>query len=125
MKYSLDFSSSYISWLRSAHGPTIRFSAVVCLVSGGVLVRRGLARSDMSSVSGIPSVAVRWKEPRAQRRGLSYRANDCRLLAEPKGKEGPKVKDDLDDIPMAYLLYVLLAILAVLAGAIIVVVKML
>jgi hypothetical protein len=40
-------------------------------------------------------------------------------------KEGRKVKDDFDDIPMAYLLYVVLAIVGVLAGAVIVILKML
>jgi len=38
------------------------------------------------------------------------------------GKEGTNVKDDLDDITMAYVLYVVLAIVT---GAAIVVVKML
>jgi hypothetical protein len=40
-------------------------------------------------------------------------------------KKGTDVKDELDDIPMAYLLYVLLAIVGIVAGAIFVVVKML
>jgi hypothetical protein len=35
------------------------------------------------------------------------------------------MKDDVDDIPMAYLLYVLLAFVGIVAGAIFVVVKML
>ena len=52
MKYSLGLSSSFISWLGSAYGPTLRLTAVACLVSGAVLVRCGLARPDMSSVSG-------------------------------------------------------------------------
>jgi hypothetical protein len=56
MKYSLDLSSGYISWLGSAYGPTLRFTAVACLVSGAVLLRRGLARPDMSSVSGSRKV---------------------------------------------------------------------
>jgi hypothetical protein len=40
-------------------------------------------------------------------------------------EEGTDVKDDLDDIPMAYVLYVFLAVLAILAGAVFVIVKML
>ena len=51
MNYSLDLSSGYVSWLGSAYEPTLRLTAVACLVSGAVLVRRGLARPDMSSVS--------------------------------------------------------------------------
>jgi hypothetical protein len=57
MKYSLDLSSAYISWLGSAYGPILRFTAVACLVSGAVLVRRGLARPDMSSASGSRKVS--------------------------------------------------------------------
>jgi hypothetical protein len=56
MKYSLDLSSGYISWLGSAYGPALRFTAVACLVSGAVLLRCGLARPDMSSVSGSQKV---------------------------------------------------------------------
>ena len=52
MKYSLGLSSSFISWLGSAYGQTLRLTAVACLVSGSVLVRCGLARPDVSSVSG-------------------------------------------------------------------------
>jgi hypothetical protein len=56
MKYSLDLSSGYVSWLGSAYGPILRFTAVACLVSGAVLLRRGLTRPDMSSVSGSRNV---------------------------------------------------------------------
>lgn len=56
MKYSLDRSSRYILWLGSAYGPTLRFTAVVCLVSGAVLVHRGLASTEMSSASGSRKV---------------------------------------------------------------------
>ena len=56
MKYCLDLSSGYISWLGSACGPALRFTAVACLVSGAALLRRGLARPDMSSVSGSRKV---------------------------------------------------------------------
>jgi hypothetical protein len=37
------------------------------------------------------------------------------------GKEGAKMKDDLEDIPMAYLLYVVLGILLLVAGAVIII----
>ena len=63
------------------------------------------------------------REQRTQRKE-NTRATD-ELSFGRSEKEGTDVKDDLDDIPMAYLLYVLLAIVGVLAGAVIVIVKML
>jgi hypothetical protein len=56
-EYSLGLPSGFISWLGPAYGPTLRFTAVACLVSGAVLVRRGLARPDLSSVSGSGKVS--------------------------------------------------------------------
>jgi hypothetical protein len=39
-------------------------------------------------------------------------------------KKGAKMKDDLDDVPLAYLLYVVLGILLVAVGAVIVIIRM-
>jgi hypothetical protein len=52
MKYSQGLSSGYVPWLGSAYGPELRLTALACLAFGAVLVRRGLARPDLSSVSG-------------------------------------------------------------------------
>jgi hypothetical protein len=56
MKYSLGLSSGYVQWLGSAYGPALRLTALACLAFGAVLVRRGLARPDLSSVSGSREV---------------------------------------------------------------------
>jgi hypothetical protein len=56
MKYSLDLSSGDILWLGSVYRPALWFTAVACLVLGAVLLRRGLARPDMSSDSGSRKV---------------------------------------------------------------------
>lgn len=47
--------------------------------------------------------------------------DDFRLRVET---ERATMKDDLDDVPMAYLLYVLLAIVAIVAAAAIVIIRM-
>ena len=52
IKYSLNLSSSYISWLGSAYGPTLRLTAVASLVLGAALVRLGFARPGLPSASG-------------------------------------------------------------------------
>jgi hypothetical protein len=52
MKYDQELPSSYIPWLGSMYGPTLRGTAVACFVSGVVLVHRGLARPDLSTVHG-------------------------------------------------------------------------
>jgi hypothetical protein len=52
MKYSQSLSSGYVQWLGSAYGPALRLTALAGLAVGAVLVRRGLARSDLSSVTG-------------------------------------------------------------------------
>jgi hypothetical protein len=57
MKYSLDLSSGYISWLGSAYGPTLRLTAVACLVLGAVLVRLAFARPRLPLVSGGPKAS--------------------------------------------------------------------
>jgi hypothetical protein len=56
MKYSQDLSSGYVPWLGSAYGPALRLTALACLAFGAVPVRRGLARPDLSSVSGSREV---------------------------------------------------------------------
>jgi hypothetical protein len=52
MKYDQELASGYVPWLGSMYGLTLRGIAVACFVSGVVLVRRGLARPDLSTVSG-------------------------------------------------------------------------
>ena len=52
MKYDQELPSGSIAWLGSMYGPTLRGTAVACFVSGAVLVRCGLARPDLSMVSG-------------------------------------------------------------------------
>jgi hypothetical protein len=52
MKYDQELSSGYIPWLGSMYGATLRGTAAACFVSGAVLIRRGLARPCLSSVSG-------------------------------------------------------------------------
>lgn len=52
MKYDQELPSGYFLWLGSTYGPTLRGTAVACFVSGVVLVRRGLARPDLSTVPG-------------------------------------------------------------------------
>jgi hypothetical protein len=69
MKYSLDLSSGYISWLGSAYGPALRFTAVACLVSGAVLLRRGLARPDVGTVA-LTLVDAVWLSRRSVRQRL-------------------------------------------------------
>jgi hypothetical protein len=39
-------------------------------------------------------------------------------------KKGAKMKDDIEEIPMAYLLYVLLGLLVLMAGGVIFIVRM-
>jgi hypothetical protein len=56
MKYSQGLSSGYVPWLGSAYGPALRLTALACLAFGAVLVRRGLAKPDLSSVSGSREV---------------------------------------------------------------------
>ena len=56
MKYDQELLSGYILRLGAMYGPTLRGTAVACFVSGVVLVRRGLARPDLSSVSGSRKV---------------------------------------------------------------------
>jgi hypothetical protein len=56
MKYDQELPSGYIPWLGSMYGPTLRGTAVACFVSGVVLVRRGLARPDMSTAPGSRKV---------------------------------------------------------------------
>jgi hypothetical protein len=46
---------------------------------------------------------------------------DCGLRVET---EGTTMKDELDDIPVAYLLYVLVAIVTIVAAGVIVIIKM-
>jgi hypothetical protein len=50
MKYDQELPSGDIPWLGSMYGPTLRGTAVVCFVSGVVLVRRGLARPALSTI---------------------------------------------------------------------------
>jgi hypothetical protein len=52
MKYDQELPSGYIQWLGSAYGPTLRGTAIACFVSGVVLLRRGLARPDLSTITG-------------------------------------------------------------------------
>jgi hypothetical protein len=56
MKYSQNLSSGYVQWLGSAYGPALRLTALACLAFGAVLARWGLARLDLSSVSGSREV---------------------------------------------------------------------
>ena len=56
MKYDQELPSGYIPWLGSMYGPTLRGTAVACFVSGVVLVRRGLARPDLSTAPGSRKV---------------------------------------------------------------------
>jgi hypothetical protein len=56
MKYSQGLSSGYVPRLGSAYGLALRLTAVACLAFGARLVRWGLARSDLSSVSGSRDV---------------------------------------------------------------------
>jgi hypothetical protein len=56
MKYSQGLSSGYVPWLGSAYGPALRLTALACLAFGAALVRRGLARPDLSLVSGSREV---------------------------------------------------------------------
>jgi hypothetical protein len=88
VKYSLDLSSGYISWLGSAYGPTSRLTAVACLVLGSVLVRLGLARPDLSSVSSSPKGLRPVGRDRVRDAKVFRRqTNDCRLLTEMERKE--------------------------------------
>jgi hypothetical protein len=57
MKYSQGLSSGYVPWLGSAYGPALRLTALACIAFGAVLVHRGLARPDLSSVSGSQKVS--------------------------------------------------------------------
>ena len=52
MKYDQELPSGDIPWLGSMYGPTLRGTAVACFVSGVVLVRRGLARPELSTAPG-------------------------------------------------------------------------
>lgn len=52
MKYDQELPSGHIPWLGSMYGPALRGTAVASFVSGAVLVRRGLTRPRLSSVSG-------------------------------------------------------------------------
>jgi hypothetical protein len=52
MKYDQKLASGYIPWLGSMYSTTLRGTAVACVVSGAVLIRRGLAKPCLSSVSG-------------------------------------------------------------------------
>jgi hypothetical protein len=56
MNYSQGLSSGYVQWLGSAYGPALRLTALACLAFGAALVCRGLARPDLSSVSGSQEV---------------------------------------------------------------------
>ena len=124
MKYNQDSLFAYLGWLGAAYGPTLRFIALACSVLGAVLVRLGLARPDRISISSVRKVlrsarGHRVPDPNAvpvQRTSLD---NEWKL----RGKTN--MKDDPDDIPMAYLLYVVLVIAALVAGAAIVVTRML
>jgi hypothetical protein len=50
MKYDQELPSGYIPWLGSTYGPILRDTAVACFISGVALVRRGLARPDLSTI---------------------------------------------------------------------------
>ena len=52
MKYDQELPSGYIPWLGSTYGSTLHGTAVACFVAGVVLVCRGLARPDLSTVPG-------------------------------------------------------------------------
>jgi hypothetical protein len=56
MKYRQGLSSEYVPVLGSAYGPVLRLTALACLAFGALLVHRGLARYDLSSVSGSRDV---------------------------------------------------------------------
>jgi hypothetical protein len=51
MKYNQDSPFAYIRWLKPAHEPILRFTAIACFVVGAVLVRCGLASPDEWLVS--------------------------------------------------------------------------
>lgn len=88
MKYSLDLSSGYIPWLGSAYGPTLRLTAVACLILGAVLVRLGFARPGLSPVSGGPKASRPvGKERFAQFQEDTRSTNECGLWAKVKRKE--------------------------------------
>ncbi len=44
MKLSRTTLPAHLAWLGPGYVPTLRATAVVCLVMGGVLIRRGLTR---------------------------------------------------------------------------------
>jgi hypothetical protein len=44
LKLSQDALPAYLAWLAPAYVPTLRITAVLCLVMGLMLVRRGLAK---------------------------------------------------------------------------------
>jgi hypothetical protein len=55
MKYSQGLSSGYVPGLGSAYRPALRLTALACLAFAELLVHRGLAKSDLSSVSAAGS----------------------------------------------------------------------
>ena len=87
MKFSRDLSSGYVSWLGSAYEPTLRVTAVACLVSGAVLVHRGLARPDMSSVSGKQKASRLAGNSHVMQRENARSTDGFRLRAKMKKKE--------------------------------------
>ena len=52
MKCDQELLSGYLPWLGLPYGPTLRGTAVACFVAGVALVRRGLARPDLSTIPG-------------------------------------------------------------------------
>jgi hypothetical protein len=90
LKLSQHALPAYPAWLGLAYVPTLRLTAVACLVMGLVLVRRGVTPSWLRSANTVSAQLT---------------------------KGGSTMKDNVDDIPMVYLLYVLLAIAAIVTAA--------
>jgi hypothetical protein len=88
MKYSQSLSSGYVQWLGSAYGPALRLTTLACFAFGAVLVRRGLARPDLSSVAGSREVLPSAGRNRARDAEVPpHSGDDFRLCVERERKE--------------------------------------
>jgi hypothetical protein len=122
-----DALSVYIAWLGSLYVPTLRVTAVVCVGLGLTLIRRGWAHlwlffdfqqlEDYSDLLAGTGVSRRSISP-ARRTVLVSTCNGWGATMKTK------MKEDLEDIPAAYLLCVVLAIIAIVAGAVAAVIRL-
>jgi hypothetical protein len=87
MKYSLDLSSGYISWLGSAYGPTLRLTAVHASFWGGASSFRVCKARPVIGLRRPQSFATCRKEPRAQCKENTWSRDEFRLRAKVKRKE--------------------------------------